>query len=84
MTFWTIKADNGKFMGFDILGGEREESEWSESWHQPAQQISKREGKTHKKVQRLILTNVTFLRLKNLQIIILFGFPWRVRCREIF
>ena len=23
MTFLTIKADNGKFMGFDILGGER-------------------------------------------------------------
>ena len=23
MTFGTIKADNGKFMGFDILGGER-------------------------------------------------------------
>ena len=23
MTFGTIKADNGKFMGFDILGGGR-------------------------------------------------------------
>ena len=78
MTFRTIKADNGKFMGFDILGGLCREGEsgsdrreGSGSW----QQISKREVKTHKKVHRLILTNVTFLRLKNLQIIILFGFP---------
>lgn len=84
MTFGTIKADNGKFMGFDILGGghrgsqdQREREEWSGSWQHSARQISKREVKTHKKVHRLILTNVTFLRLKNLQIIILFGFPWR-------
>ena len=86
MTFGTIKADNGKFMGFDILGGgrrgrqdhrerERERRVIRELADHSARKISKREVKTHKKVHRLILTNVTFLRLKNLQIIILFGFP---------
>ena len=81
MTFRTIKADNGKFMGFDILGGlcvareSRAQTEESDQGSGSWQQISKREVKTHKKVHRLILTNGTFLRLKNLQIIILFGFP---------
>ena len=79
MTFGTIKADNGKFMGFDILGGEQRESQDSTVIRvlaaAPPGEISKREEKTHKKVHRLMLTNVTFLRLKNLQIIILFGFP---------
>lgn len=41
----------------------------------PVKEILNREEKTHKKVHHLIPTNVTFLRLKNLQIIVLFVFP---------